>query len=282
MIWKNPAGKVENPAGKNQNTQVNNEKKREFAKHAKYVLAVASAIALVGVSIFFYNNNKKIDDLKAKQAEIVYKQKEGFQVLAEGSIEIAEELKKAKDGALPVVYLREEMPASVLVNYDNYSMRDSCNADEVLVRVITTPLTIDPQGKKGDTSFIDLVNKSFIIQAGDGKCDKKDNVIECSDLKTIETICEQTCSPGCRGGALANLTGEIKEKIKSVALKFYSSLLGNGSCDKGNVVLVDANGNKAVVVGYNESEMPEATQKGGDCYRAPGAVRPSIVVTGTK
>jgi len=280
MVGNIPVRNVgKNSAGKNQNTP---EKKGEFAKYAKYALAVASAIALVGVSIFFYNNNKKIDDLKAKQAEIVYKQKESFQVLAEGSIEIAEELKKAKDGTLPVVYLREEMSASVLVNYDNYSMRDSCNADEVLVRVITTPLTIDQQGKKGDTSFIDLVNKSVIIQSGDGKCDKKDNVIECSDLKTIETICEQTCSPGCRGGALANLIGEIKEKIKSVALKFYSSLLGNGSCDKGNVVLVDANGNKAVVVGYNESEMPEATQKGGDCYRAPGAVRPSIVVTGTK
>lgn len=279
MIGNTVAG---NGVEKSSNMQTkNSQTNKKIKQFTKYVAAVVAGVALISTSIFFYNQNKKIDNIKVQQAKIVCQQKQDFSILAEGSMMIAEEVKKAKDGSLPVVYLREEQKTPVSINYNNYSIRDDCSEDIILVQANVTPIIIDGQGKKGDRSFIALFDKSSLIKAGEGTCEKKDNIIECSDLKTIEKICEGS-SPGCYGGALANLAGAIKEKIKDIALKFYGSLLGNGSCDKGIVKLVDAKSNEAVIVGYNESEMPAATAKGGDCYRAPSVIPPSIGGIGTK
>ncbi|MEM4166177.1 MAG: hypothetical protein QW255_02335 [Candidatus Bilamarchaeaceae archaeon] len=217
---------------------------------------------------------EKMDEMDKKAQEYVTKEKHdnAFEKLGVGMIKIAREtVKKDGEGLLPVVYINKIE--------QKYPAQDECDSCSTMTLKDTYysgvgKIEIDAKGKNGDTSFITKAQKMSDNELAEVGCSFKNEgkIIECDSLESIDKICEGE-KPTCKGGALANLTGEIKKAIIDVAYRVYISLLGNGSCDKRDVVLKDS-GQSSVVIGYDENKIPEAKET--DCKVAKG--RPSFDV----
>lgn len=118
-------------------------------------------------------------------------------------------------------------------------------------------LTVNLNGTKGDTSFGKIMKETH----------PSDMTVGLNTISEIEAICKKAENPiRCLGGALANLTGPIKNTIKLVGRLAYAGLLGNDSCDKRDIVLITPEGGSAIIIGYNEAEMPDARET--DCKPA--------------
>jgi len=143
----------------------------------------------------------------------------------------------------------------------------------IIINTSSLAFTINANGTTGDTSFMRIMkNKQPAGEQQEDGCEMTGNTITC---KTIDEL-EETCGADnkmCVGGALANLTGQIKEAIRNIGERANFGLLGNGSCDKRDVTIIDSKGKSVKVIGYDEGKMPGTRDPGGDCYVAP---RPAV------
>ncbi len=129
---------------------------------------------------------------------------------------------------------------------------------KVIINTSSLLFTVNLNGTRGDASFANVMKEKH----------SGESIIGLKNISEIEHICNKTANPvSCLGGALANLTGQIKSAINNVGRLAYKGLLGNGSCDKRDITIVSPDGGHATVIGYNETEMPEA--KENDCKPAP-------------
>lgn len=129
---------------------------------------------------------------------------------------------------------------------------------EVIINTSSLLLTVNLNGTRGETAFANIMKE---------QCPGK-SIIDLKNISEIEEKCSKNANPvRCLGGALANLTGQIKSAINNVGRLAYKGLLGNGSCDKRDITIISPDGESATIIGYNEAEMPEARET--DCKPAP-------------